>query len=217
MTGEVLSRQARAGETKKRRTREKLIQAADYVMREVGMSATVEEIAEEAGVSTATFYSFYRSRNDLCETAFMVLVLDQVQLADLCDFKATANLFLRLCEQRPALVQAAVHSSLTEDDDDIPDYGGHIPAPPRLHHYPYLEEHWTMADEGAPLAWLLVDDVIEGQGYPREDDPKNVERIAKVLSMVATELLLSAAHGKAVDAALLEDIVRLACWPVPRE
>lgn len=56
----------RAAQTKKRRTRESLFQAALAVMRDRGMDAKVEEIAKTAGVSVPTFYNFYKSRNLLC-------------------------------------------------------------------------------------------------------------------------------------------------------
>jgi AcrR family transcriptional regulator len=201
---------AQAGETKKRRTREKLIHAADYVMRGVGMAATVEAIAEEAGVSVPTFYNFYRSRNDLCQEAVGVLVLDQVERADRRSFIATAELFAQLCAERPSLVRAAIFSGITEreDMDDTTSYGGKIPSPPKLHSYPYLEQHLDLEDAPGWLAYLLVDDDIAAAAHPRDDDPMHVERIAKVLKVVATDLFFMAALDYYEDAHLLEDIVR---------
>ena len=79
MTKEEKSRQARAAETKRRRNRAKLIQAADDVMREEGLTATVEGIAKAAGLSTATFYTFYTSRNALCIDAFTEAVVTPLE------------------------------------------------------------------------------------------------------------------------------------------
>lgn len=120
MTDEELDPRARAGETKRRRTREKLMNAADYAMRESGVSATVEEIAEEAGVSTATFYTFYHSRNEVCLDAFTELVLAPLETLGMPDkpFKESAEALLKQCEGRSALVRAALTARL----DNAPNY-----------------------------------------------------------------------------------------------
>ena len=211
-----MSAHARAGETKKRRTREKLIQAADHVMREQGMSATVEAIAEEAGVSVPTFYNFYRSRNDLCSSAFDVLVLDQAQLADQRGFKATADLFVQLCQERPALVRAGVFNALTEHQEDSESYGGHIPGPPQPRSYPHLDQFISTDGLDGRLAYLLIDDDIASQAVPTEDDTRRLARIATALMMAASQLLIAVASVGQEDTAMLEDIVRMACWLEPR-
>lgn len=101
---------ARAAETKKRRTRDKLILAADHELSERGLSATVENIAEEAGVGTATFYSFYSSRNALCIDAFNQLVVDVFDdtVTDSQTVFDRAMAIGRLCVQRPNLLRAAL-------------------------------------------------------------------------------------------------------------
>lgn len=113
-----MSRQARAAETKKRRTRERLIHAADHVMHEDGQSATVEAIAEEAGLSTATFYAFYSSRNALCVDAFKELVLNIMQQTYQrpSDPSDRVIVLLRLVENREELLRAALIGRLEDAD-----------------------------------------------------------------------------------------------------
>jgi AcrR family transcriptional regulator len=103
-----------AGETKRRRTREKLIQAADHVMREQGNDATVEAIAEDAGVSTATFYTFFRTRNELCYEAFTDLVLEPLHKLGIAErpYTESMHLFLQQCEGRSGLVRGALGQKL---------------------------------------------------------------------------------------------------------
>ena len=116
------SRQMRAAETKKRRTREKLIHAADAVLRDDGLSATVEAIAEEAGVSTATFYSFYPSRNALCADVFYALVgrvLEQTNTHDR-PFSERVTTLANLTEGRQSLTRAALMGRLDELHRDVP-------------------------------------------------------------------------------------------------
>lgn len=70
---------ARAAETKRRRTRERLIHAADRVLERDGLNATVEAICTEAGVSAATFYGSFGTREYLCMTAFTELVIANLE------------------------------------------------------------------------------------------------------------------------------------------
>ena len=101
---------ARAAETKRRRNRDKLIRAADEVMRDEGMSATVEGIARAAGLSTATFYTFYPSRNALCVDAFTQLVIAVLE-DTLTDSQSVLDRVMaigKLCLQRRALLRAAL-------------------------------------------------------------------------------------------------------------
>jgi AcrR family transcriptional regulator len=99
-----------AGETKKQRTRAKLIRAADAMMAEHGMQATVEKIAEDAGVSTPTFYTFYKSRNALCVDTFIELVVDPLEEQRTVNRSLLEGLeaLQKLCTKRAALLQAAL-------------------------------------------------------------------------------------------------------------
>lgn len=110
MTDEELDPRARAGETKRRRTRDKLIHAADVVLRDEGFGATVEDIAEEAGVSTATFYTFYTSRNLLAVDAFKELVIEQLRRLDTMHrpLKEAMQMVWDQCSERNNLVRAAL-------------------------------------------------------------------------------------------------------------
>ena len=110
MTKEEKSRQERAAETKRRRNRVKLIHAADDKMREEGLSATVEGIAKAAGLSTATFYTFYTSRNALCVDAFSELVIAVLEetLTDNQTVLDRVTATGKLCLQRPYLLRAAL-------------------------------------------------------------------------------------------------------------
>lgn len=86
MTDEEMTRQEKAAETKRARTQAKLIHAVDFAVQENGLDTTVEQIAEEAGISTATFYTFYGStpndsarrspRNQLAIDAVTELVVE---------------------------------------------------------------------------------------------------------------------------------------------
>lgn len=69
------SPQERAAATKKRRTRERLLAAADKLVRERGIEVRAEDVAVAAGVSVATFYSVFPSKSDMFTVAFRELVL----------------------------------------------------------------------------------------------------------------------------------------------
>jgi AcrR family transcriptional regulator len=66
----------RAAETKRRRTRERLIQAADEVIKEQGIQAGAEAIAQAAGLSTATFYNVFASRETMFRSVWEELVAE---------------------------------------------------------------------------------------------------------------------------------------------
>lgn len=66
---ELTARQ-RSAETKKRWTRERMVQAAARVIAEDGLSFKPEDVAEEAGVSVATYYNVFKSRNDVFRNVF---------------------------------------------------------------------------------------------------------------------------------------------------
>lgn len=112
MTEEELTAHARAAETKKRRTRDKLIHAADFVMREDGWEARVETIAEEAGVSSPTFYNTFKSRNAVCSAAVESLVLDQLDLLGGIDTLRYLQALSSLTLERQDLVRAALVARL---------------------------------------------------------------------------------------------------------
>jgi AcrR family transcriptional regulator len=104
-----LDPRVRGGETRKRHTREKLLHAADAVMQK-RVEPTVQDIAKYAGVSTATFYSFYTSRNELCADAFIVSVLVPLEAAGVEQqpFAQSVDALVRTCLNRQALVAAAL-------------------------------------------------------------------------------------------------------------
>lgn len=169
------SRQARAAETKKRRTRDKLIHAADAVLRDDGLSATVEAIAEEAGISTATFYSFYTSRNALCVDAFTELVvgvLEQTTTPALPpDERVTA--LANLTKDRQSLARAALIGRLEDERELSPE------VPPQ-------------ADFVQRLSWMLwTRDDPQAFGVPTS--------LLIVLEAAALKLLDTIAHGRALE------------------
>ncbi len=68
MTEDDLGPRQRAAETKKRRTREKVVAATlDLFEREAGPAdgPTLEEISEQSGVSIATLYNHFNTKHDL--------------------------------------------------------------------------------------------------------------------------------------------------------
>lgn len=113
---------SRAGATKRLRTRQRLIEAADELMR-TGMETSGEDIAKQAGVSKATFYNFYKSRNALCLDAFIELIYKPVQ--EIVSFGTAASLveahFKTFAGGRSHLVRAALLGRLesTNRRDDI--------------------------------------------------------------------------------------------------
>lgn len=60
----------RSAETKRRRSRERLLEAARFVMRIKQLDTRVEDIATHAGVSAATFYNIFTSLDAICEEVF---------------------------------------------------------------------------------------------------------------------------------------------------
>jgi len=110
ITFEQPSRQARAAETKKHRTREKLIHAADDALRDKGWSATVEDICDKAGISSATFYSYYTSRYVLCLDAVLELIVLPLENRGVraLPFDQSRDAFLKQCAGRKDLVRAAL-------------------------------------------------------------------------------------------------------------
>jgi AcrR family transcriptional regulator len=74
-----LSRQVRAAETKKRRTRERFIAAADKQIGERGWDVTVDDVCSNAGMSPASFYTvFPGGKGDMFAEVFRELVLPAV-------------------------------------------------------------------------------------------------------------------------------------------
>lgn len=115
---EELDPRVRAAETKKRRTRAKLIQACELMMRDRGMSATVDEIAHEAGVSPPTFYNFYKSRGELCVDAFTELVVKPFETlkGTSLDAEERLEMLVKLCTGRRALLRGALIHRLEDRD-----------------------------------------------------------------------------------------------------
>jgi len=205
---------AEAGLTKKRRTREKLIHAADYLMRDRGLDATVEAIAKEAHVSVPTFYNFFRSRNHVCAWAFNVLVLDQIQIANNRNFITTAEMFIRLCVDRAALVQATSLWILTEEQLGEEDDGS-LPRPPRQINYPFLDPYLDDQFITGRLAYLLLDEQIANGAVPVDNDPDADVRAALAVKMVAVELMSCIAEGRDIYIAQLAQIVQMSCTLPP--
>ena len=81
MTDEELGPRQRAAETKRRRTRERLVRATIDLYSPSGSapSPTLEEIAEEAGVSLPTLYNHFETRYELHLAAVVQLVEPLVQ------------------------------------------------------------------------------------------------------------------------------------------
>lgn len=65
---EALTPAERAARTKRLRTRKKLVEAAVFWVNETGIDARAEDIAEDAGVSVATYYNVFKTRADLFNT-----------------------------------------------------------------------------------------------------------------------------------------------------
>jgi len=81
----------RAGETKKRRTREALVEAADALIRSDGINVTAEAVAREAGVGVATFYTVFPSRAAMFTEVFRELVSEPHRAAVEEVLEATAR------------------------------------------------------------------------------------------------------------------------------
>lgn len=86
------------------RNREKVLQAAGFILREMGADAPLEAVAARAGVTRTTIYRNFESRRDLCaavvdreferirqdlrsegELPLMTVMVRLVDLVDLCD------------------------------------------------------------------------------------------------------------------------------------
>lgn len=107
---------SRAAETKRQRTRDQLIHAADRVFEDKGLDTTIEDIAEEARVSVATFYNYADSRNDLCVSVFtelVVAVLEQTVFPAM-PLHERIDALAGLVEGREALTRAALIGRLEE-------------------------------------------------------------------------------------------------------
>jgi AcrR family transcriptional regulator len=156
-------------------------------MRDYGLGATVEEIAEDAGVSVANFYNYYTSRNALAVDAFTTLVVYPLEQAatDRLPFDESVMAVNRLCESRTALVRAALLGRL-EYEPSIPD----VTAPLKV--VKGFLGSVIVAPFGVDfvyrLAKLLADDKILAEGY----DEANV---LLVLPMAVLHLLDSIALG----------------------
>lgn len=191
----------RAAETKKTRTRLKLIHAADQEMNEKGMGTTVENIVEEAGVSVATFYSFYTSRNALCVDAFTELVVN-VLAQTITPGQAVldrATAIWNLCAQRSYLLRASLMERLEHptqysvyEQTGYPHLGlefdlfalGNLPGVVRVE----LQEVHDFVDSIAFLLW---------QPLPPDTTPVGA-RLDTALHMAALEILDAAASGRAI-------------------
>lgn len=108
---DALTPQQIGGATKRARNREKLINAAAYVMKEDerGIAASVNDICVDAGVSSATFYTFYKSRNELCADAVGELIT-RPMIGNRYRNTAAAAIdeFYRLAKGRQNLLAAAL-------------------------------------------------------------------------------------------------------------
>lgn len=173
----VLDPRARSAETKKKRTRAKLIQAVDLVMRDEGLNATVEEIAEEAGVSPPTFYNYYKSLNLLCVDAFEELVLLPIERMPMSASVAserrlydTAQLILAACHDRRDLVRAAMIGRLESYDYEarhpylkLVEAEGFLKAM-GYHHFLDLTDEPGTPDFVDRVAILLADKTVLAEG-----------------------------------------------------
>lgn len=70
-SGAAHSSRARAAETKRTRSRERLLEAGSHLFRERGWLGTrIEDIAREAGLSPATAYNHFESKHHLIATVY---------------------------------------------------------------------------------------------------------------------------------------------------
>lgn len=150
MTEEGLSPAARTAETKKRRTRAKLIQAADEVMSSKGaQDARVEDIAKAAGVSAATFYNTFPSKGAvvlaLVEDTIMSeldRLVDQLTNTTMTrDGRVTAYMVKleTLIRPRSEVIRALILARMTEPVPPMED-GEFDPNDEDELHDPYIEK-----------------------------------------------------------------------------
>lgn len=198
------TRQQQAAETKKRRTRLKLVQACDELMQEdMGWFTTVEAICEKAGVSTATFYSVYNSRNDVCREAFEYLV-DQLEEAGLQgSFAERAQAIADVCAERSNLVRGALSARLGQERSAP----GRTPDPVGVIVTVDGQKSIELSYAGNfvdQVARLLVEPALL-------DDVQNEAQFMVALRMTALYLLDSIATYQDADYGLLERVFLRGC------
>lgn len=100
-------------ELNKQHTRERLVGALRELFGETGRFASVEEIVERAGVSRATFFNYYRSKDELLAAVYAELIVGLDQLvAGLVSSELTTRErivavfadFAENCEREPELL-----------------------------------------------------------------------------------------------------------------
>lgn len=156
---------ARAAETKRRRTTMSLVNAADKVLADRGLAATIEDIAAEARVSVATFYNYFTSRNQVCVDAFTVLVVQEFEAAVEPLFWVDERLAVlaELVEGRESLIRAALIGRLEEESSY--DFVGRLAQALHPIADPNIEQE-RMRPEFFPalhaLALELLDGILNG-------------------------------------------------------
>ncbi len=77
--GSIMSPRQRSAETKRRRSRQAIVDAGRFLLKEDGPSMRVEDVASEAGLSVPTFYSYFNTKADLVASIFYEDVLEPVR------------------------------------------------------------------------------------------------------------------------------------------
>jgi AcrR family transcriptional regulator len=194
----------RAAETKKQRTRASLTQAAREVMQRLGMSARVEDIATSAGVSTPTFYNFYKSRNDLCLDAFYVEVAARIDMAaDAVTLNQRIHSVATAYCGHHHLLRAALLSRLEHlgSSDTFPYL--------QLMYNPNTPSRWSLSyytdtDLITYTAWLIADDECLSLGNDQD-------AVSSALTSAALLLIDLASHGVMPNTYALANGIRAAC------
>lgn len=195
----------RAAETKKRKTWEKLIHACDFVMRnEVDSPPTVEAIAAQAGVSVATFYSFYSSRLGLCEDTFQTVVLVPLEEIGLHgSFEHRARSVAKMCEGRSLLIRGALeYRAGRQGHYGLAPYAEIVTVDGQLK----LDVTFN-GDAVCQVAGLLADTDLLEQAQEHE------AQFLLALEMAALLLLERLGGGAEPDYEVLADVFMQGCMP----
>lgn len=181
---------ARAAETKRKRTRDKLIHAADRVFEDHGLDATIEAIAEEARMSVATFYNYYDTRNDLCTAAFTELVVAVLEpmIVPAMTLQERLDALAGLVEGREMLTRAALVGRLEAGRWNSPDGFAYVDGQRRMYPADFIDR----------LSWTLWPGY---QGWLHQADREPIpDHAYRPLHAAALEVLDQVARGRPVDA-----------------
>jgi AcrR family transcriptional regulator len=155
----------RAGETKRRRTREKLIGGVLEICSQpdIGMSGFVDQVCTAAGVSSATLYNHFNSKFGLLQAAYRQLlspIIDPIKTAYAAKaYQPTEPLHeiiryiysvSKLAVEYRSLVRLLI--------------GSHTELPSRAGtHTSWISDHYRLAPEMANCLCLLANVVVDRQ------------------------------------------------------